>query len=74
MNMVIFTDLTFNYSKVFFFANSLEQFYKPATYIRRQDLPAVLDAPYDMIIDVIYASPCVGILVFHTYSIMQNSI
>ena len=74
MDVIIFTDLTFNYSKAFFFANSLEKFYKSVAYIRRQDLPAVLDAPYYMIIDVIYASPCVGILVFHTYSIIQNSI
>ena len=74
MDVVILTDLTFNYSKAFFFANSLEKFYKPVAYVSRQDLPTVFDAPNDMIIDVIHAGSCVSVFVFHTYSIILNGV
>ena len=39
------------------------------TDFRCKYLSTVFDAPDKMIIDVIYASSCVSIIIFHTYSI-----
>ena len=50
-----------------------EQSVQPGADLRGKDLPPVFDAPDNMVMDVVYAGPCVYIIFLHTDSITQNA-
>ena len=71
--MIGFTDLAPDNAKSFFISYKLNQLIQSATDFRLKHFPAVFDAPYNMVIDVVYASSCVNVFI-HTYSISHNTI
>lgn len=69
MNVIAVTDFALNYGKTFLVSDFMQQLIKAAANCGREDFPAVLDAPDDVIIDVVYACSCVCIFSIYTYSI-----
>ena len=68
MYVIVITNFAFSYRKPFFNSNQADQFIKPVTNFGRQYFSTIFNAPYYMIIDVVYAGPSMCVFI-HTYSI-----
>lgn len=55
--------------KSFFFCDLLDEFFHIRFHFGCQDLPAVFDRPYHMVVDVAYRSTVMYKVFFHTHSI-----
>ena len=67
--MVVLPDLTQVNGETLCGADLPEQSVQPGADLRGKDLPPVFDAPDNMVMDVVYAGPCVYIIFLHTDSI-----
>ena len=73
MDMIVLAGFALYNAEAFLFSNLVDQFIEPCANFGRQNFPSVFDTPDKMIVDVIYARPCVDIGITHTYSITYNA-
>ena len=71
MNVVLFANTNFDDGKSFLFTDVLEYLIQASRNFFGKDLPAVFYAPYNVVIDVIYAGSSMYIIT-HTHSITRK--